>query len=122
MLLVSIIDLEEAKSRTMKLGDHPLLHEYVDVFPNEILGIPPQPDIDFHIDLVLGVESISRVPYHMTTQELSELILELEELLAKGHIHPSVSPWVVPIIFVKKKDGLHLCIDYRQLNEVTVKN
>ena len=61
--------------------------------------------------------------YRMTTQDLSELKLQLDELLAKGHIHPSVSPWGAPVIFVKKKDGsLHLCIDYRQLNKVTVKN
>ena len=59
----------------------------------------------------------------MNTQEFSELRLQLEELLAKGHIHSSVSPWGAPVIFMKKKDGsLHLCIDYWQLNKVTVKN
>ena len=84
------------------------------MFPNEIPGMPPQRDIDFWIDLVLGVEPISQAPYRMTTQELSELKLQLEELLAKGHIRPSVSPWGAPVIFVKKKDGsLWLCIYYR---------
>ena len=73
------------------LDDHPLLHVYADVFPNEIPGMLPQRDIDFWIDLVLGAEPISRAPYRMTTQELSELKLQLEEFLAKGHIHPSVS-------------------------------
>ena len=96
------------------LYDHPLLREYVDVFPDEIPGMPPQRDIDFRIDLVPGAEPISRAPYRMTTQELSELKLQLEELLAKGHTFPSVSPWGAPVIFVKKKDGLVcLCIDYR---------
>ena len=93
------------------------------MFPSEILGMPPKRDIDFCIDLVPGAEPISRAPYRMTTQELSELRLQLEDLLAKGCIRPSVSPWGVPVLFVKKKDGsLHLCIDYRQLNKVTIKN
>ena len=72
---------------------------------------------------MLGVEPISRAPYKMTTHELNELKIQLEELMEKGHIHPSVSPWGAPVIFVKKKDGsLRLCIDYRQLNKVTIKN
>ena len=114
MFLVFVNDLEEAENHTMTLDDHPLLCEYADVFLDEILGMPPQRDIDFQIDLVPGVEPISRAPCHMTTQELSELKLQLEELLAKGHIHPSVSPWGALVIFIKKKDGsLHLFIDYR---------
>ena len=105
------------------LDDHPPLCEYENVFPDEVLGMPLQYDIDFWIDLVLGVEPISLAHYHMTIQELSELKLQLEELLTKGHIHPSVSPWGAPIIFTKKKDGLLcLCIDYRQLNKVIVNN
>ena len=75
LFLVSLSDLEEAKSCMMTLDDHPLLHEYENFFSNEISGMPPQCDIDFWIDLVLGVEPISRAPYHMTTQELSELKL-----------------------------------------------
>ena len=70
-----------------------------------------------------GTEPISKTPYRMTTQELVELKLQLEELLEKGLIHPSISPWGAPVIFVKKKDGsLRLCIEYRQLNKVTIKN
>lgn len=73
--------------------------------------------------MVPGAEPISRAPYRMTTQELSELKLKVEELLAKGFIRPSVSPWGVSVIFVKKKDGsLWLCIDYRQLNKVAIRN
>lgn len=70
-----------------------------------------------------GTEPISKTPYRMTAQELVELKIQLEELLKKGLIRPSVSPWGAPVIFVKKKDGsLRLCIDYRQLNKVTIKN
>ena len=76
--------------------------------------MPPKRDIDFSIDLTPGAEPISKAPYHMTTQELSELRLQLEELLSKGSIQPSVSPWGARVLFVKKKDGsLCLCIDYR---------
>ncbi|GLJ39704.1 hypothetical protein SUGI_0811710 [Cryptomeria japonica] len=67
--------------------------------------MPPRRDIDFRIDLVLGVEPISKAPYQMTTQEFNDLRVQLEELLAKGFIHPSVSPWGAPVLFVKKKDG-----------------
>ena len=74
----------------------------------------PKRDIDFRIDLILGSDSISRAPYQMTTQELSELHLQHEDLLANGFIWLSVSPWGALVLFVKKKDGsLHLCIDYR---------
>ena len=73
--MVFFIDLEEAKSYEVMLDDHPLLHEYANVFPDEIPGMPLQCDIDFQIDLVPGVKSISQAPYHMTTHELSDLIL-----------------------------------------------
>lgn len=75
------------------------------MFPLDIPGMPPNQEIDFRIDLVPSVEPISRPPYRMTTQELSELKLQIEELLAKGFIRPNVSPWGAPVIFVKKKDG-----------------
>jgi hypothetical protein len=70
-----------------------------------------------------GAAPVSKAPYRMSTPELKELQLQLEELLKKGYICPSVSPWGAPVLFVKKKDGtLRLCIDFRQLNKVTVKN
>jgi hypothetical protein len=66
---------------------------------------------------------VSKTPYRMSTLELKELQLHLKELLKKGYIHPSVSPWGAPVLFMKKKDGtLRLCIDFRQLNKVTIKN
>ena len=97
-----------------------MLEEFSGVFVIEILGIPPKREIDFRIDLMPGTKPISKTPYRMIAQELVELKVQLEELLEKGLIRPSVSPWGAPVIFVKKKDGL--CIDYRQLNKVTIKN
>jgi hypothetical protein len=80
-------------------------------------------DIDFSNDLVLGVAPVSKTPYMMGTPELKELQMQLEERLKKGYICPSVSPWGAPVLFVKKKDGtLRLCIDFRRLNKITIKN
>jgi hypothetical protein len=88
-----------------------------------IPGLPPRRDIDFSINLMLGTTPVSKDPYRMSTLELKELQLQLEELLKKGYIHPSVLSWGAPILFVKNKYGtLRLCIDFRQLNKVTVKN
>ena len=103
--------------------DHPILREYRDVFLEEVPGLPLRRDIDFSIELAPGAVSVSRTPYQMSTPELVELKLQLKEMMDKGYIRPSVSPWGAPFLFVKKKDGtLRLCIDYRQLNKVTIKN
>jgi hypothetical protein len=103
--------------------DHSLLREYRDMFPEEVSGLPPRRDIDFQIELAPGAVPVSRTPYRMSTPELVELKLELKEMMDKGYIRPSMSPWGAPVLFVKKKDGtLRLCIDYRQLNKVTIKN
>ena len=93
------------------------------MFPNEILGLPLKRDTDFTIELMPGATPVSKAPYRMSTPEMLELKMQLQELLDKKYIHPSVSPWGAPVLFVKKKDGtLRLCIDYRQLNKVTMKN
>ena len=92
-------------------------------FPDDIVGLPPDREVEFTIDLILGTEPISIPPYRMAPAELRELKAQLEELLSKGFIRPSISPWGAPVLFVKKKDGsLRLCIDYRQLNRVTIRN
>ena len=86
-------------------------------------GLPPEREIEFCIDVVPGTDPISMPPYRMAPAELSELKEQLQELLDKGFIQPSTSPWDAPVLFVKRKDGsLRLCIDYRQLNKVTIKN
>ncbi|GAU33777.1 hypothetical protein TSUD_393390 [Trifolium subterraneum] len=104
-------------------SDIPIVREYLDVFPEEINSLPPEREIEFSIDLVPGSQPISVAPYRMSPLELRELKSQLEELLQKHFIRPSVSPWGAPVLLVKKKDGtMWLCIDYRQLNKVTIKN
>jgi hypothetical protein len=100
----------------------PVVCEYADVFPDELLGMPPDRDIEFAIELQPGTTPISKRPYRMPPAELAELKRQLQELLDNGFIRPSTSPWG-PALFVKKKDeSLRLCIDYRPLNAVTIKN
>jgi hypothetical protein len=113
---------EASRDVVSNLEDHEVLKEFKDVF-QEVPGLPPKRDIDFSINLMLRAALVSKAPYRMSTPELKELQLQLEELLKKGYIRPSVSPWGASVLFVKKKDGtLRLCIDFRQLNKVTVKN
>jgi hypothetical protein len=101
----------------------PVVCEYPDVFPYELPGMPPDRDIEFAIELQLGIAPISKRPYRMPPAELAELKKQLQELLDKGVHSPSTSPWGCPALFVKKKDeSLRLCVDYRPLNAVTVKN
>ena len=116
-------------SLTLEDGERPELDlprvvcEYVDVFPDELPGLPPQRVVDFGIELHPGTSPISMTPYRMAPVELQELRVQLQELLDNGFIRPSTSPWGAPVLFAKKKDKtLRLCIDYRQLNRVTIKN
>ena len=97
--------------------------EYVDVFPDELPGLPPHRDIDFSIELHPGITPISMTPHRMASVKLQELRVQLQELLDKGFTKPSTSPWGAPVLFAKKKGKtLRLCIDYRQLNKVTIQN
>jgi hypothetical protein len=101
----------------------PKVCEYPDVFPKEFPGMPPDRNIEFAIDLIPGTAPIAKRPYRMATSELAELKKKLEELQHIKFIRPSSSPWGAPILFVKKKDGcMRMCVDYRALNEVTIKN
>ena len=100
-----------------------VVREFSDVFPKELLGFPLEREVDLSLEIVLGTAPVSRAPYRMALAELKELKVQLQELLDKGFVRPSVSPWGAPVLFVKKKDGtLRMCIDYRQINKVTVKN
>jgi hypothetical protein len=113
---------EEPKDKVPNLEDHVVLEDFEDVF-KEVPGLPPKRDIDFSINLMSRVAPVSKTPYRMSTPEPEELQIHLEEILNKGYICPSVSPWGAPVFFVKKKDGtLRLCIDFQQLNKVTIKN
>jgi len=106
-----------------KLEEVPVVCEYVDVFSDDLPGMPPDRDIEFVIELQPGTAPISKRPYRMPPKELAELKIQLQELLDKGFIRPSASPWGCPALFVTKKDdSLRWCVDYRPLNAVTIKN
>jgi hypothetical protein len=106
----------------IKLEDIPVVCEYLDIFPDDLPGMPPSRDIEFIIELQPGTAPISKRPYRMPPNELAELKVQLQDLLDKGFIRPSASPWGCPTLFVKKKDhSLKLYVDYRPLNAVTIK-
>ena len=104
----------EVRDSSSRLEDIPVVREFPDVFPEDLPGIPQDREIDFQIKLTLGIEPISKAPYRMAPLELKELKVQMEELVSKGFVRPSTSPWGAPVLFVKKNDGsLRLCIDYR---------
>ncbi|KAL0533824.1 hypothetical protein IC582_028095 [Cucumis melo] len=119
-ILASVVDTREPE---VSLSSEPVVREYPNAFPDELSGLPPPREIDLAIELESGTAPISRASYRMAPVELKELKVQLQELLVKGFLRPSVSPWGAPMLFVKKKDvSMRLCIDYRELNKVTVKN
>ena len=100
-----------------------VVEEFPDVFPDDLPGMPSDRDIEFIIELLPRTAPIAKRPYRMGVNELEELKKQLKELQEKGFIRPSSSPWGAPVIFVDKKDGSQrMCVDYRSLNEVTIKN
>ncbi|KAL0551554.1 hypothetical protein IC582_010643 [Cucumis melo] len=119
-ILASMVDTREVD---VSLSLELVVRDYPDVFSEELPGLPPHREIEFAIELEPGTIPISRAPYRMAPAELKELKVQLQELLDKGFIRPSVSPFGAVVLFVKKKDGsMRLCIDYKELNKVTVKN
>ncbi|KAG8486371.1 hypothetical protein CXB51_019815 [Gossypium anomalum] len=113
----------DTRGSELKMEQLPVVNEFTDVFPEELPSLPPDREVEFVIDVISGTTLISITPYRMAPAELKELKTQLQELLDNRFIRPSTSPWGVPVLFVKKKDGsLRLCIDYRQLNKVTIKN
>jgi hypothetical protein len=111
------------KVQGTSLDEIGIVREYPDVFPEELLGMSPDRDIEFMIELLPGTPPISKRPYRMPVNELVELKKQIAELQSKGFIHPSSSPWGAPVLFVEKKDGTQrMCVDYHSLNEVTIKN
>jgi hypothetical protein len=115
--------ITEKKSDEKRLEDVPIVKEFSEVFPEELPGLPPTRQVEFQIELVPGAAPIARAPYRLAPSEMQELSNQLQELLDKGFIRPSSSRWGAPVLFVKKKDGsFRMCIDYRELNKLTVKN
>ncbi|KAJ9567039.1 hypothetical protein OSB04_003005 [Centaurea solstitialis] len=115
--------LDATKEVKKIVKDVPIVGEYPDVFPDDLPGLPPDRQVEFRIDLVPGASPIAKTPYRLAPAEMKEMMSQLQELLDKGFIRPSASPWGAPVLFVKKKDGsFRMCIDYRELNKVTIKN
>ena len=99
------------------------MSKFQEVFPNDLAGILPEREIYFGINLLPDINPISIPLYRMASAESKELKAQLKDLLDKGFIRPSISPWGAPVLFVMNKDGsLRMCFDYRQLNKVTIKN
>ncbi|KAH0748282.1 hypothetical protein KY290_027514 [Solanum tuberosum] len=116
--LYHIVRVKDLESEIPSLDSVPVVKDFLEVFPDDLPGIPPEWEIDFDIDLLPDTQLISIPPYWMAPAELKELKAQLKDLFDKGFIQPSISPWGAPVLFVKKKDGsLRMCIDYRQLNK-----
>ncbi|GKC87945.1 putative reverse transcriptase domain-containing protein [Tanacetum coccineum] len=113
----------EDKSEKKRLEDVPIVRDFPEVFPEDLPGLPPTRQVEFQIDLIPCAAPVARAPYRLAPSEMKELSEQLKELSNKGFIRPSSSPWGAPVLFVKKKDGsFQMCIDYRELNKLTVKN
>ncbi|GJW96923.1 hypothetical protein Tco_0178731 [Tanacetum coccineum] len=114
---------DKDKSKEKRLEDVPVVQEFPEFFLEDLPGIPPTRQVEFRIDLVPGATPVARAPYRLAPFEMKKLAEQLQELTDKGFIRPSYSPWGAPALFVKKKDGsFWMCIDYRELNKLTVKN
>ncbi|GJV57486.1 putative reverse transcriptase domain-containing protein [Tanacetum coccineum] len=118
-----MIQVMEKKSDEKRLEDIPIVKEFSDIFLENLPGVPPVRQVEFPIDLIPGAAPVARTPYRLTPSEMQELSNQLQELADRGFIQPSTSPWGAPVLFVKKKDGsFKMCIDYRELNKLTIKN
>ncbi|GJT56263.1 putative reverse transcriptase domain-containing protein [Tanacetum coccineum] len=114
---------EKKKSDEKRLEDIPVVREFPEVFPQDLPGLPLVRQVEFQIDLIPGAAPVAHAPYRLDPSEMHELSNQFQELSDRGFIRPSTSPWGAPVLFVKKKDGsFRMCIDYRELNKLTVKN
>ncbi|GKA80982.1 putative reverse transcriptase domain-containing protein, partial [Tanacetum coccineum] len=113
----------EKEPKEKCLEDVTIIHDFPKVFPNDLPRLPSPRQVEFRIELVPGAAPVAHAPYRLVPSELKELSDQLKELSEKGFIRPSSSPWVAPVLFVKKKDrSFRMCINYHKLNKLTVKN
>ncbi|GJS59645.1 putative reverse transcriptase domain-containing protein [Tanacetum coccineum] len=118
-----VAHVTEKEPKEKRLEDVPVIQDFPEVFPDDLPGLPPPRQVEFKIELVPGAAPVARAPYRLAPSELKELADQLQELSEKGFIRPSSSPWGAPVLFVKKKDGsFRMCIDYRELNKLIIKN
>nr|GEW23593.1 reverse transcriptase domain-containing protein [Tanacetum cinerariifolium] len=109
--------------REKRLEDVPIVRDFSEVFPKDLPGLPPTRHVEFQIDLIPGATPVAQAPYRLAPSIMKELSDQMQELSKKGFIRPSSSPWGAPVLFVKKQDGsFQMCIDYQDLNKLTVKN
>ncbi|GJT19499.1 putative reverse transcriptase domain-containing protein [Tanacetum coccineum] len=115
--------LVSAKAKEHKQGELVVVRYFLEVFSNDLSGLSPIREIKFRIELVHGAILVAKSPYRLAPSEMEELSDQIKELQDNGFIRPSLSPWGAPVLFVKKKDGsFRMCIDYRELNKLTIKN
>ncbi|GJT23138.1 putative reverse transcriptase domain-containing protein [Tanacetum coccineum] len=118
-----LAQVTEQESKEKRLEDVPVIRDFPEVFPEDLPRLPPPRQVEFRIDLIPGAAPVARAPYRLAPSEMKELSKQLQELSEKGFIRPSSSLWGAPVLFVKKKDGsFRMCIDYRELNKLTIKN
>ncbi|GKD90035.1 putative reverse transcriptase domain-containing protein [Tanacetum coccineum] len=120
---VFVAQVMKKKPDEKRLEDIPVVREFPEVFPEDLPGLPSVRQVEFQIDLIPGATPVARAPYRLAPLEMQKLSNQLQELADRGFIRPSTPPWGAPVLFVKKKDGsFRMCIDYRELNKLTIKN
>nr|GFC89722.1 putative reverse transcriptase domain-containing protein [Tanacetum cinerariifolium] len=120
LFVAQVVEKEPIERR---LEDVSIIRKFPNLFPEDLPGLLPPQQVEFEIELVPGAAPVACAPYRLAPSEMKELAKQLQELLDKGFIRPSLSPWGAPVLFVKKKEGSFcMCIDYRELNKLTIKN
>ncbi|GKD61943.1 hypothetical protein Tco_1299452, partial [Tanacetum coccineum] len=118
-----LAQVTEQELKKKRLEDVPIIQDFLEVFPEELPGLPPPRKVEFRIDLIPGAAPVGCMPYRLAPSEMKELSKQLQGFLEKGFFRSSSSPWGAPVLFVKKKDGsFRMCIDYRELKRLTIKN